>query len=371
MSAAVGERYTLVFRIGARSASGAVSLRSMSEGRLNVGEQKVWMVRAGSGARYVDEFRSQGMVAIAWNEAGDASPSTPAADIDASFAKAFPERKPGWRSICAGQVKRFIGELKEGDSVCTYDPNRRVYLVGSVGASLDWHPEHELGRQRAVKWNGQVYRDTLSVKTRNTLGAISTLFRLNPEASAELLLNVVSFDAQAPAVPEPTKAVVPEDLDTGLRDDVIERAAQFTEDRIAALGWSELQDLVAAILRAMGYKTRVASAGPDRGVDIFASPDGLGLQEPRIFVEVKHRKNTAMGAPELRSFLGGRSPGDKLLYVSSGGFTKEARYEAERSSIPLTLVNLPQLREMLVDHYENLDAESRGLVPLTKVYWPA
>ena len=78
----------------------------------------------------------------------------------------------------------------------------------------------------------------------------------------------------------------------------------------------DFQEIVAAILRAMGYKTRVAGDGPDRGVDIFASPDGLGLQEPRIFVAVKHR-NGQMGAPAIRSFLGGREPGDRCLYVST------------------------------------------------------
>jgi restriction system protein len=119
----------------------------------------------------------------------------------------------------------------------------------------------------------------------------------------------------------------------------------------------------------MGYKTRVSPRGPDRGVDIFASPDGLGLQEPRIFVEVKHRQQT-MGAQELRSFLGGRKEGDRCLYVSTGGFTKDARYEADRSNIPLTLVDLPLLRDLVLDHYERLDETSRRLVPLTRIYWP-
>jgi len=80
----------------------------------------------------------------------------------------------------------------------------------------------------------------------------------------------------------------------------------------------------------MGYHTTVAADGSDRGADIFASPDGLGLQEPRIFVEVKHRSGS-MGADELRKFLGGRRAGDRCLYVSTGGFTKAARYEAERA----------------------------------------
>ncbi len=84
-----------------------------------------------------------------------------------------------------------------------------------------------------------------------------------------------------------------------------------------------MQDLVAGILRAMGYKTLVSPAGADRGKDIIASPDGFGFEPPRIVVEVKHR-NARMGSSEIRSFLGGRHKDDRGLYVSTGGFTKEA-----------------------------------------------
>ena len=51
-----------------------------------------------------------------------------------------------------------------------------------------------------------------------------------------------------------------------------------------------MQRLVVGILRSMGYKTRISPAGPDRGRDIEASPDGLGLVDPRIVVQVKQRK---------------------------------------------------------------------------------
>ena len=95
------------------------------------------------------------------------------------------------------------------------------------------------------------------------------------------------------------------------------------------------------------------------------------LEEPRIFVEVKHRLGSPMGAEKIRSFLGGRQTGDRCLYVSTGGFTKDAKYEADRSGIPLTLVTLPYLRELLVEHYENLGPKGTALVPLKKIYWPS
>ena len=131
-----------------------------------------------------------------------------------------------------------------------------------------------------------------------------------------------------------------------------------------------MQELVAGVLEAMGYKARISPSGPDRGKDIVASPDGLGFESPRIVVEVKHR-NTQMGANEIRSFLGGRHKDDKGLYVSTGGFSREAYYEAERANIPCTLMNIDDLVQAIVDHYENMDIETQRLIPLRRVYWPA
>ena len=129
--------------------------------------------------------------------------------------------------------------------------------------------------------------------------------------------------------------------------------------------------LTAALLRAMGYRTRITPKGPDRVVDVFASPNGLGFQEPRIKAEVKHRPKTSMGAQEVRSFIGGLREGERGLYVSSGGFTKEARYEAERSKVPITMLDLDELVSAIVTHYDEFDSDGRALLPLVRVYWPA
>lgn len=147
------------------------------------------------------------------------------------------------------------------------------------------------------------------------------------------------------------------------------KSRDFIKDKILELDWEEMQELVAGILRAMDCKTIVSSKGPDRGRDILASPDGLGLNEPRIVVEVKHRKGQ-MGSPEIRSFTGGLRPKDKGLYVSTGGYTKEAKYEAERSNNPITLVDADMLISLIIQYYDNFDPDARSLIPLTKIYWP-
>jgi restriction system protein len=66
----------------------------------------------------------------------------------------------------------------------------------------------------------------------------------------------------------------------------------------------EFQELVAALLRGMGYYTPfVAPKGKDGGVDVIAYRDPLGTISPRIKVQVKHRDNTAT-VQEVRQLMG-------------------------------------------------------------------
>ena len=77
-----------------------------------------------------------------------------------------------------------------------------------------------------------------------------------------------------------------------------------------------------------------------------------------------------MGSHEIRSFLGGRHSDDKGLYVSTGGFMKDSRYEADRTSIPIHLMDIDDLVEALLENYDGLDSETRQLLPLKRIYWP-
>lgn len=46
-------------------------------------------------------------------------------------------------------------------------------------------------------------------------------------------------------------------------------------------------------------------------------------------------------------------------------------YEAERASIPLSLMTIDDLVEAAIQNYDRLDIETQQLLPLKRIYWPA
>ena len=325
----------------------------------------MWMVRAGEGATAISDFREKGVIAIGWGGIDWTTCQNKEA-IVTKLLIGSPDLTAPQASAAASQIDRFLRGFKVDDRVITYDPSLRVYLLGTIKGEPKFRPEFvtDLATIREVSWQGEVRRDLLSVGTRNSLGAIMALFRVPEEASQE-----IETKARAKAESKVVEESEEQRDVAGVLKDIQEKSKEFIKDRLSRLDWDQMQQVIAGLLRAMGYKTRISPKGSDRGKDIIASPDGFGFEPPRIVVEVKHRRD-AMGANEIRSFIGGRHKDDKGLYVSTGGFSKEARYEADRSAIPLTLMDLDDLAREISDHYERMDSEARALIPLTRIYWP-
>lgn len=322
----------------------------------------LWMVRAESGDR-IEKFLQDNIVAIGWKELGNLSAFKSLNELKDKYQIIYSDSKRGAININSGQLYRFGFEFKNGDNVITYNPNERVYHIGEIISDYQYSKDTEYPHFHRIKWIKQISRDILSTSTKNSLGSTLTVFKLPETAIIEIL-------DLSPTKQEEVEVIENEgeDLDT-YKADIENKAKEFIKDKLLKLEWDEMQELVAGILRGMGYKTIVSPKGSDRGQDVIASPDGLGLEEPKIKVEVKHRKGQ-MGTPEIRSFLGGLRPKEKGLYVSTGGFSKESKYEADRANNPITLIDLELLVTLIIQHYDNLDPEARALIPLKKIYWP-
>lgn len=118
----------------------------------------------------------------------------------------------------------------------------------------------------------------------------------------------------------------------------------------------------------MGYRTRVSAPGPDRGVDIIAHRDELGIEPPIIKVEVKSGAGS-IGEPEVARLFGAVADREFGLFVTLSSFTPPAIRFAE-SRANLRLIDADELVRLTLEHYEALDSRYKGLVPLKRVYVP-
>lgn len=168
-------------------------------------------------------------------------------------------------------------------------------------------------------------------------------------------------------------------------EDISEGSAIITLEQAEEMAWSEIetylatmppyefQELVAALLKAMGYHVAwVAPPGKDGGVDVVAYNDPLGTRPPRIKVQVKRNANSArIDVMGLRSFMAVLGEGDVGLFVALSGFTKDADWEARQSQRRINLIDARRLLELWTTHYAQLDDGARARLPLKPVWFLA
>jgi restriction system protein len=155
-------------------------------------------------------------------------------------------------------------------------------------------------------------------------------------------------------------------------DDIEQRAMEGLQQYINAKNPYEFQDLVAALLRGMGYYTPfVAPKGKDGGVDIVAYRDPLGTESPRIQVQIKHKESSA-SVQEVRQLMGLlQKEGDVGMFVSTSGFSPDARAAARGSHVHVELIDLNRLINLWQEFYDRLKDEDKSLLPLHPIFFLA
>jgi restriction system protein len=151
-----------------------------------------------------------------------------------------------------------------------------------------------------------------------------------------------------------------------------EQAWSQIEQYLRAMPPYEFQELVASLLRVMGYHVAwVSPPGKDGGLDIVAWGDPLGTRPPRIKVQVK-RVGQNVSVEVLRSFMGLLGDDEVGLFVTTSGFTKDAQDEARsQAKRKVTLVDLERFFDLWVEHYDRLDEVARRRFPLQPIYFLA
>jgi len=331
---------------------------------MTTSETTIWGIHGGKGGDADSLFLRGHCIAIGWAKMGDLGKL--AADREAfksRVAEVFPDAKAGAIPNNAGQLYRFVHEMKPGDLVVYPSKRDRQIHLGHINGPYRYDPAKEEGYPniRPVKWLKAVPRTRFSQGALYEIGSAMSLFQVKNYADEFRTALEDRVPTAPPVSQDETVALVAEEIEETTRDFIIKRLAQELKGHPFA-------DLVAHLLGAMGYRCRVSPPGTDEGVDIIAHRDELGFEPPIIKVQVKSSEGN-VGDPAVSALYGKVGAAEFGLVVALGSFTPQAKSFA-RSKTNLRLIDGEEFVRLLLQHYDQFDSRYKGLLPLKRVFVP-
>jgi len=322
-----------------------------------------WGIHAGHMGDADTLFLKNQRVALGWSKLGDLSKLP--ADREAfkhAVAVAYPDKKPGALPNNAGQLFRFVHEMKDGDVIIYPSKVDRQVHLGRVEGGYVYDPKTEPGypHMRAVKWLKVVLRSRFTQGALYEIGSAMGFFLVKNYAD-EFRVALEGKVEMPPVSQDESVAAVAEDIEETTRDFVLKRLAQEVKGYPFA-------EFVAHLLTKMGYRMRISPKGPDGGVDIVAHRDELGLEPPIIKVQVKSSEGS-IGDPVVSALYGKVGNAEYGLLVTLGTFTAQAKSFA-KAKTNLRLIDGQELVSLIFRHYEQFDSSYKVLLPLRLVYVP-
>lgn len=320
-------------------------------------EKKIWGIHT----QEDDLFLKDNLIAIGWRKMGDLSQIQANRDaFKEKYTQMYPDAKKGNIATGAGMLYRFCYETRVGDYVVFPSKSNREVNIGVVEGDYVYAPLHSKYVQtRKVKWLKHLPRTMFSQGALYEIGSAMTFFTV--KNYADEFMAVLDKDFQKNFSSDS------EDESIGAAaDDIIENTKDFILKELSRqLKGYDLENFVADLLRAMGYRTKVSPHGGDSGIDITAYKDEL---PPRILVQVKSQDGD-IKETTLQSLKGAMREGDYGLFVTLSNYTKNAQKYLDSTPI-IRGINGTELVELILKYYEDLSEKYRRMIPLKRVYIP-
>jgi len=266
--------------------------------------------------------------------------------------------------VNAGQLYRFLHELQVGDVVIFPLKRTADIWFGRVTGAYRYDSKLDPGypHLRSVEWVSKHPRTKFSQGALYEIGSAMSFFQVKNFAD-EFLAALEGKDFQGITTEEEEEAIalVADDIERQSHDFVLKQISQ-------KLKGHGLAEFVGHLLTLMGYKTKVSPPGPDRGIDVVAHKDDLGVEAPTILVQVKSSDGEVNEAA-VSELYGKVTDKDFGLFIALGGFNRRAR-DFGFSKRNLKLIDGDELVELVYKYYDQLDGKYKGIIPLRRVFIP-
>ena len=306
-------------------------------------------------------FLKQDKIAIGWKDMGDLR-QIPAnrEDFKTKYFETYPDAKKGSVPTSSGMLYRFCHEVQIGDYVVYPSKSDRMINIGEVTGDYVYDAEQpEYVQMRSVKWLKHIPRTAFSQGALYEIGSAMSFFMVKNYADEYLAALDKGFKSKTAADDE-------DETIGATAEDIIESTKDFILKELSRnLKGYDLEEFVANLLQAMGYRTTVSAHGGDSGIDITAYKDEL---PPRILVQVKSQ-DSDIKETTIQSLKGAMREGDYGLFVTLSNYTKNAQKYLDSTPI-IRGINGTELVDLVLKYYESLDEKYQKMIPLKMVYIP-
>lgn len=322
-------------------------------------EKRIWGIHT----KDDNMFLQRDVIAIGWKDMGDLSKIDASRDaFKEKYLQVYPDAKKGSVANGAGMLYRFACEVHVGDYVVFPSKIDRMINLGVIEGGYEYDADAaEYVQQRKVKWLKHIPRTAFSQGALYEVGSAMSFFTVKNYADEYLAALDKGFKKTAITTDGE------EDESVGATaEEIIESTKDFILKELSKnLKGYALEEFVADLLRAMGYRTTVSSQGGDSGIDITAYKDEL---PPRILVQVKSQDGD-IKETTIQSLKGAMREGDYGLFVSLSNYTKNAQKYLDSTPI-IRGINGMELVALVLKYYDDLSEKYKKMIPLKMVYIP-
>ena len=321
-------------------------------------EKRIWGIHTRDDQLFLD----QSVIAIGWREMGNLAEIK--ADREAfrvHFTERFPNAKKGSIATSSGMLYRFCHEVQVGDYIVFPSKSDRKINLGIVESDYFYEPDaKQYVQQRKVKWLNHLPRTAFTQGALYEVGSALTFFQVKNYADEYLAAIHKKHGTVSSLNNEEDDSV------GATAEDIIETTKDYILKELSRqFKGYDLEEFVADLLQAMGYRTTISPHGGDSGIDITAYKDEL---PPRILVQVKSQ-DSDIKETTIQSLKGAMREGDYGLFVTLSNYTQKAQKYLENTPI-IRGINGAELVELVLKYYESLSEKHRRFIPLKMVYIP-
>ena len=302
----------------------------------NLAPKNAWLVRAGRDSSREEWALTNNVAGGGFLEVGDLSNFKNKDDIKRHLESVFPNASEGRITNHAGQLAKLRFDIQIGDLIILPRKLSRQLAIGVVTRGYFYDATAEPNKRHTiqVEWKRtDIPRTVVKQDLLYALGAFLTICKITRNDALNRLVSVLEKGIDPGSIGTSTNTKknesesetdsVNEVSEIDFESQSLDEITNFIAENFTG---HSLSELVGEILKANGFICKVSPPGADKGIDILAGKGVLGLDSPRIVVQVKSG-NSSVESRVVTELLGTMKSldCDQGLLVAWNGITKEAK----------------------------------------------